>query len=97
MVTKNQKTATKLNLNLSSGWLPKGWVEVSREGNEAMVTFKFSHLDPENQANPLLVSGSPTAEVNGETVSVHGITPRGTMTKFFDSMTAMAATGWMEG
>ncbi len=97
MVSKNLKTATKFNLNLPSGWLPKGWDEVSRDGNEIMVTLKLSHLDPENQANPLLISGNPTAQVNGETVSVHGIAPRGTMTKFFDSMTAMAATGWMKG
>jgi len=97
MVSKNLKTATKFNLNLPPSWLPKGWVTVSQEGNENMVTIKLCHLDPENQANPLLVGGNPTAEVNGETVSVHGITPRGTMTKFFDTMTAMAATGWMEG
>jgi len=97
MVSKKAKTATKLNINLPSGWLPKGWVEVSQEGNESLVTIKLCHLDPENQANPLLVSGNPTAEINGETVSVHGITPRGTMTKFFDTMTAFAATGWMEG
>lgn len=86
-----------LTIKLPSDWLPKGWVEVSREGNENIVTLKLCHLDPENQANPLLTSGNPTAVVNGETVSVHGITPRGTMTKFFDTMTAFAASGWMEG
>lgn len=84
-------------INLSKNWLPKNWVEVSKEGNENLVTFKLCHLDPENQANPLLTSGNPTAVVNGETVSVHGITPRGTMTKYFDTMTAFAATGLMEG
>jgi hypothetical protein len=90
-------STNQLTINLPKNWLPKGWIEVSREGNESMVTFKLCHIDPENQANPLLVSGNPTAVVNGETVSVHGINPRGTMTKFFDTMTAFAATGWMEG
>lgn len=101
-IQKNKKSEFDTSMNqlitkLSPNWLPKGWVEVSQEGNESMVTFKLCHIDPENQANPLLVSGNPTAEVDGETVSVHGITPRGTMTKFFDTMTAFAATGWMEG
>jgi len=86
-----------LTIKLPKNWLPKGWLEISQEGNESMVTFKLCHLDPENQANPLLTSGNPTAVVNGETISVHGITPKGTMTKYFDSMTALAATGWMEG
>ncbi len=90
-------STNQLTISLPKNWLPKNWVEVSQEGNENMVTIKLCHLDPENQANPLLVSGNPTAEVNGETVSVHGITPRGTMTKFFDAMTALAATGWMTG
>ena len=90
-------STNQLTIKLPANWLPKNWVEVSQEGNESMVTFKLCHLDPENQANPLLTSGNPTAVVNGETVSVHGITPRGTMTKFFDAMTALAATGWMEG
>lgn len=90
-------STNRLTTNLPKNWLPKGWVEISQEGNENMVTFKLCHLDPENQANPLLTSGNSTAVVNGETVSVHGITPRGTMTKFFDTMTAFAATGWMEG
>ena len=86
-----------LTIKLPKNWLPKGWLEISQEGNEGMVTFKLCHIDPENQANPLLTSGNPTAVVNGETVSVHGITPKGTMTKYFDSMTALAATGCMEG
>lgn len=87
----------QLTNKLSKNWLPTGWIEVSKEGNENMVTFRLGHIDTENQANPLLVSGMPTAEVNGETVSVHGIAPRGTMTKFFESMSTMAATGWMPG
>jgi len=90
-------STNQLTINLPKNWLPKSWVEVSQEGNENMVTLKLCHLDPENQANPLLISGNPTAVVNGEAVSVHGIAPRGTMTKFFDTMTAAAATGWMEG
>ncbi len=90
-------STNQLTINLPKNWLPKNWVEVSHEGNENMVTIKLCHLDPENRANPLLVSGNPTAVVNGETVSVHGIAPRGTMTKFFDTMTALAATGWMTG
>ncbi|MFA5750131.1 MAG: hypothetical protein WC895_02830 [Candidatus Shapirobacteria bacterium] len=90
-------STNQLTINLSSNWLPNGWVKVSQEGNENMVTYKLCHIDPESQANQLLVSGNPTAVVNGETVSVHGITPRGTMTKFFDAMTTLAATGWMEG
>jgi len=102
MIRKHRKlefymSTKQLTINLPSNWLPKGWVEVSQEGNENIVTLKVSHIDPENQANPLLVSGNPTAVVNGENVSVHGITPRGTMTKFFDTMTAFAASGWMEG
>lgn len=87
----------QLTINLPPNWLPRGWEEVSREGSENMVTLKLAHLDPENQANPLLVSGNPTAVVDGETISVHGISPRGTMTKFFETMTAFAASGWMEG
>lgn len=78
-------------------WLPKGWEEVSRDGNDQQVNIKLGHIDPENKANPLLVSGETSAVVGGEAVSVHGIAPRGTMTKFFDSMTKMAATGWMKG
>ena len=77
--------------------LPKGWEEVSRMGNDQQVTIKFGHIDPENKANPLLVSGETSGVVGGEAVSIHGIAPRGTMTKFFDSMTKMAATGWMKG
>ncbi len=88
---------SKLAVALASNWLPKGWAEISRESTEVQVAFKLGHLDPENQANPLLTSGNPTATVDGETVSVHGITPRGTMTKFFEGMTKMAESGWMKG
>lgn len=90
-------STNQLTINLPKNWLPKGWVEVSRDGNGNMATFKLCHIDPENQANPLLISGMPTAEVNGEVVSVHGITPRGTMTKFFNTMTTFAETGLMKG
>lgn len=85
-----------MELNLKNR-LPKGWEEISRNESEDQVVLKLGHLDPENKANPILTSGNPTAVVDGETVSVHGIAPRGTMTKFFDSMTKMAATGWMKG
>jgi hypothetical protein len=87
----------KLTLNLAGSWLPKEWEEVSREGTEMQLTLKLGHIDPENKANPILTSGNPVANVGGETVSVHGIDSRGTMTKFFESMTKMAETGWMKG
>jgi len=90
-------STNQLIINLPKNWLPKSWVEVSRQGNENQITIKLGHINPENGANPLLTSGNPTAEVNGETVSVHGIAPRGTMTKFFDSMTKMAQEGWLKG
>lgn len=85
-----------MEINLKNR-LPKGWEEVSRQGNDQQITIKLGHIDPENKANPLLVSGQTTAVVGGEAVSVHGITPKGTMTKFFDGMTKMAATGLMKG
>jgi len=85
-----------MELNLKKR-LPKGWEEVSRQENDLQVTIKLGHINPEDKANPLLVSGDTSAVVGGEAFSVHGIAPKGTMTKFFDSMTKMAATGWMKG
>jgi hypothetical protein len=86
-----------LKLILPKDWLPPQWEEISREGNEIQTTIKLGHIDPENKADPLLTSGNPTATVDGEVVSVHGISTRGTMTKFFETMTTMAASGWMQG
>ncbi|NMB70123.1 hypothetical protein GYA27_02890 [candidate division WWE3 bacterium] len=86
-----------LDPGLPKNWLPKNWEEISRTGSNTQIVINLGHIDPENQANSILVSGQTTANVDGETVSVHGIAPKGTMTKFFDSMTKMAATGWMEG
>jgi hypothetical protein len=82
---------------LSKEWLPPHWEEISREESEIQVTIKMGHIDPENKADPLLTSGNPTAIIDGEAVSVHGISTRGTMTKFFETMTKTAASGWMQG
>lgn len=95
-VSKSKKVNT-LNLNLSKNWLLKGWEEISRDGNENQLTIKIGHINPEEKADPLLTGGSQTATVNGEAVSVHSISTRGTMTKFFETMTKMAASGWMQG
>lgn len=97
MANRIRQSVNKLTLTLSNNWLPKGWEEISRDGNDMQVVLKLGHIDPENKANPLLTSGNPTANVNGEAVSVHGIETRGTMTKFFESMTKMAESGWMKG
>ena len=86
-----------LKLILPKDWLPPQWEEISREGSEIQITIKLRHIDPENKADPLLTSGNPIAMVDGEAVSVHGISTRGTMTKFFEYMTKMADSGWMQG
>jgi hypothetical protein len=86
-----------LKLVFPKDWLPQHWEEISREENGFQITVKLGHIDPENKADPLLTSGNPTAVVNGEAVSVHGISTRGTTVKFFEAMTKMADTGWMQG
>jgi hypothetical protein len=86
-----------LKLLLPKDWLPPQWEEISREKSEIMVTIKLGHIDPENNADPLLTGGNPIATIDGEEVSVHGITTRGTMVKFFETMTKMAASGWIQG
>jgi hypothetical protein len=86
-----------LKLILPKDWLPPQWEEISREESEIQITIKLGHIDPENKADPLLTSGNPTATVDREAVSVHGISTRETMTKFFETMTKMSASGWMQG
>jgi hypothetical protein len=88
---------SNLKLVFPKDWLSPRWEEISRDESEIQVTIKLGHIDPENKADPLLTSGNPTATINGEAVSVHGISTRGTMSKFFEAMTNMAASGWMQG
>ncbi|MEI7615928.1 MAG: hypothetical protein WCJ54_04365 [Actinomycetota bacterium] len=78
-------------------WLPPCWEEISREESDTQIIIKIGHIDPENNADPLLTSGNPTAIVDGEAVTVHAVSTRGTMAKFFETMTKMAALGWMQG
>jgi len=87
----------KTNTHVDIGWLPKGWQEISRIENDQQVTIRIGHINPEDKAEPMLTSGNPSQTVGGEPVAVHGITTRGTMTKFYESMKVMAATGWMKG
>lgn len=86
-----------LKLILPKDWLSPQWEEISREKSEVQITIKLGHIDPENKADSLLTSGNLVATVDGEAVSVHGISTRGTMTKFFETMTKIAASGWMQG
>jgi hypothetical protein len=86
-----------LKLMLPNDWLPPQWEEITREKSEIQLTIKLGHFDPENNADPLLTGGNPTATVDGEAVTVHGISTRGTMAKFFETMTKMAASGWVQG
>jgi hypothetical protein len=88
---------SNLEFILPKDLLPSQWEEISREKSEIQVTIKLGHFDPENKADPLLTGGNPTATVDGEAVTVHGISTRGTMVKFFETMTKMAASGWIQG
>jgi hypothetical protein len=83
--------------SIPKSWLPEHWEEIDRGGNEQQVIIRFGHFNPEDKADPLLVSGQPTAEINGEAVSVHGVSTRGSMKVFFESMTKMSASGFMQG
>lgn len=84
-------------MHINGSWLPKGWEEISRIENDQQCTIRIGHINPEDNADPMLTSGNPSQTLGGEPVSVHGITTRGTMTKFYESMKAMAQTGWMPG
>jgi hypothetical protein len=88
---------SNLELILPKDWLPPQWEEISREKSEIQETIKLGHFDPENKADPLLTGGNSTATIDGEAVTVHGISTRGSMAKFFETMTKMAASGWMQG
>lgn len=78
-------------------WLSAGWEEISRNGNENQLVIQIGHINPEDKADPMLTSGNPSQVVNGEAVAVHGISTRGTMGKFFKTMTEFAQTGLMKG
>jgi len=95
--SNQSKSTSSFNISLPKNWLPKNWVEISRDSSEMQILFKLGHINPEDIANPLLTSGNPVANVGGEAVSVHGIESRGTMTKFFETMTKFAETGLMKG
>lgn len=82
---------------LPKNWLSFGWEEISRRNNENQLLITIGHINPEDKANPVLTSGNPSQVVNGEAVAVHGISTRGSMTKFYEAMKKMAATGWMPG
>ncbi|MCL4366844.1 hypothetical protein M1563_01600 [Patescibacteria group bacterium] len=83
-------------MNIGKNWIAEGWEEISQQGNANQQTVNIGHIDPENKADPMLTSGNPSQMLNGEAVAVHGITTRGTMTKFFETMNQMAASGWMK-
>lgn len=87
----------KTTMRVDSSWLPKGWEEISRIETNQQCTIRIGHRNSEDNADPMLTSGNPSQTLGGEPVAVHGITTRGTMTKFYESMKAMAATGLMKG
>jgi hypothetical protein len=96
-MAEQKKAGINLEKFLPRSWLPLGWEEISRYGNENQLVIQIGHINPEDKADPVLTSGNPSQVVDGEAVAVHGISTRGSLTKFYEAMKKTAATGWMKG
>jgi hypothetical protein len=77
--------------------LPTRWEEISRNDNGTQLSIRLGHIDPGNKADKVMTSGMPIAMVDGQAVTVHGISKPNTMTEFFNAMTAMAQSGFAPG
>ena len=86
-----------LNSVFSKKDIPAHWEEISRFNNGTQLNVRLGHVDPGNKADKVMTSGMPTATVNGQVVSVHGISKPNTMTEFFNAMTTMAESGFAPG
>jgi hypothetical protein len=87
----------ELNNVFSKKDLPSRWEEISRFYNGIQLNVQIGHIDPGNKADKIWTSGMTTQVVDGQTVTVHSITQRGTMTQYFNGMMAAAQSGFVPG
>jgi hypothetical protein len=73
--------------------IPACWEEISRSNNGMQLNIRLGHINPGNKADKLMTSGMTTSDVDGNSITIHGISAPATMTEYFDSMMALAQSG----
>ncbi|MCX6695077.1 MAG: hypothetical protein NTU61_02110 [Candidatus Altiarchaeota archaeon] len=92
------KQEEKVGSILPLGWLPKTWEEYSKTEGGSQIAVMLGHINPENKADPKLLNPGVLPESPGGNVYAAGVrTTKGTMSKFFETMSESAATGFMRG
>lgn len=86
---------------IPKGWLPSlRWEEFSRygKGSENQIAVRIGHINPEDRADPKLITAGVLSSSPNKTVyAVGSRTLKGSTGKFFETMGEMAGMGMMRG